>query len=371
MYIHIFMYYIFSLQWIKLPVSREVTQTVEAMMPSPAGSFDSLKTEVQQQAGKPVPALPGPRHCILMEPITRLMCNIWGAGDGYGSFFEEIFIHHCSDSGSEVALPGFLTSHRLYNSFIFAQCGQGAFPTFYPWPWCSLCTCKWALSSTFHCTDSTSHPWSPSCSGSLVPSTPQPGLPRSLPKAQPPAPACPQIPGPTQAFSTTSSSNSSETTAEKVRLSRVLQCQTVEGKGYYVSASISKGLMPVHTLVWCLFPCIIPPMANTRCLFTNWVIFPISPTKPKQIYTTAARRSPDNMLSVCFPWQEAFPKRTKIPTRFSDTKLQFWVTAFPARFCWNAAVLHLKACFNIKSQIWLNLNQRKGLGRHRNNNTSI
>lgn len=109
--IHIFMNYIFNLWWIKLPVSGEVTQAVEAMLPSSTGSSDSQKTEVQQQAGKSVSALPGPRHCILMEPITGLKCDIWGAGDRSVSFFEETLTQHCSASDTQVAPPGFLTSH--------------------------------------------------------------------------------------------------------------------------------------------------------------------------------------------------------------------------------------------------------------------
>lgn len=39
--IHIFIKYVFNLQWIKLPVSREVTQTVEAMLLSSTASSDS------------------------------------------------------------------------------------------------------------------------------------------------------------------------------------------------------------------------------------------------------------------------------------------------------------------------------------------
>lgn len=159
---------------------------------------------------------------------------------------------HCSGSDSEVAPPGFLTSHQIYRSFIFAQYAQGAFPKYHPWPWCCLC-CKWVLSSAFHwCTDSISHPWTPSCSGSLAPSPSHLALPHSFPKAQPLAPAAPSFLSPAQAFPTTSSSNSSETTAEKIRLCRVLHCQAVEEKGFYVVAGISKGLMPAHTLVWWL-----------------------------------------------------------------------------------------------------------------------
>lgn len=77
-------------------------------------------------------------------------------------------------------------------------------------------------------------------------------------------------------------------------------------------------------------------------------------------------------IRFLFPFlgKKPFPWGPRLPL-FCDTKLQFWVAAFPACFCWNAAVFHLKAYFNIKSQIWLNLNQKKGLGRQRNNNTSI
>lgn len=77
----------------------------------------------------------------------------------------------------------------------------------------------------------------------------------------------------------------------------MLDCQTVEENGYYMAAGLSKGLSPVHMLLCRLVPCIVPPMANARCLFMVWGIFPIT-SKSNQIYTTATRRSPDNVLSV-------------------------------------------------------------------------
>lgn len=76
-----------------------------------------------------------------------------------------------------------------------------------------------------------------------------------------------------------------------------------------------------------------------------------------------------HFLFLCFG-KKPFPWGPRLPL-ISVIRLQFWVTAFPACFYWNAAIFHLKVYFNIKSQIWLNLNQKKGLGRQRNNNTSI
>lgn len=131
---HIFMNYVFNLQWIKLPVSREVAQIVEAMLPSSTASSDSPKTEVQQQAGKPVPAPAAPRHCILMEPITGLMCDIWGAVMDLCPFWRDfhtallwLWLWSCLSW-----LPYFPLSLQLLH---FSQHGQGAFPEYFPWPW--------------------------------------------------------------------------------------------------------------------------------------------------------------------------------------------------------------------------------------------
>ena len=170
----------------------------------------------------------------------------------------------------------------------------------------ALCTCKQAPSSTFLCTGSTSHHWPPSCPqraqtplwSPLHPPHQTQGCHAHSPKAQPLAPASPKppwlSPGLHHYFFL---QTALEAAAEKIGLRSVLDCQTVEENGSYIAAGLPKGLTPVHILLCGLVPCIIPPVANARCLFTVWGVFPITASKSKQIYTIATRRSPDNMLS--------------------------------------------------------------------------
>lgn len=248
----------------------------------------------------------------------------------------------------------FLTSHWIYSSFALAQHGQGAFPGYYPCSWLSALASKPLPLPSF----AQAAPPTPGPHPVRRDHKPRSGDPRVLPtgprgchahppEAQPLAPASPEPPWPSPGlhhyfFPQTALEASDWGACETARLLRrtVTTWPQACPKGWRLSTCCSAGLSPASSLLWPTPGAYLRSGAYSQSLLPNQNEFMQLQLKGLQTIC----------FLVSFPWWEAFPMGTRITTHLCDIKLKSCVAVFPARFCWNAAVCHLKVFLNIKSQ---------------------
>lgn len=102
-------------------------------------------------------------------------------------------------------------------------------------------------------------------------------------------------------------------------------------KGWYIAAG--KGLTPVSKLLYGLIPCIMPPVASTKCLFTVWDVFPVTASRSKQMCSSSTRRSPDSILSGFLHLLRSISSENQGYPQLCDAELEPRVVILRACLC--------------------------------------